>query len=103
MFHGRVGVLKENELTPEERKEIQHCALYVTSMAKIREVMNNEFPGRNFDVQLLWRVVNKFCEQHYGKDYHRLPDLVKNGENLLRTLVVFLNMVLIQRHFNSTR
>ena len=48
-------------------------------MAKTKEIMSEEFRGREFQTNLLKRVVNKFKDGIYGVDRHRIDELFSLG------------------------
>ena len=48
-------------------------------MAKTKEIMSEEFCGREFQTNLLKRAVNKFKDGVHGVDRHRIDEFFLCG------------------------
>ena len=77
---GTLQVTKEKDLRPEEEAYIKDKSLELIGMSKMQLALRDKFPGRSFDSQLLHRIKNTHLDSTYGRDRHRLPQLMQNGE-----------------------
>jgi len=77
---GTVLVKNEGDLTLEEEAFIKEKSLELIGMSKMQLRLRENFLGRSFDSQMLHRIKNSHLNAMFGKDRHRLPQLMQKGE-----------------------
>lgn len=77
---GYVEVKMEKDMYVDEIEFVKNASLLRTRMPSLQEAMTKKFQGRMFDSQMLHRIIKRYRDTTVGPNRHRLPDLIKMGE-----------------------
>ena len=72
-------VRRLNDTTKEERDKIGDLAVSISTMAQIEESMRIAYPNRDFHKTLLKNMVETKRDKVFGRDRHRMGDLMRKG------------------------
>lgn len=74
---------REKELTRCEAHFIRDLAIFTCdNIGKIRENMQRKYLNRNYESNLLKRVVNKYRDDYFGKGRDQINQLVRHGNQM---------------------
>ena len=84
-IEGKELIDKLADLTPEELAEIEEASLSLANaIPQIKHALRRKFPNKAFDSDLIDRIKRKALDKYYGEDRHRIPELLRNGEEVKR-------------------
>lgn len=79
----------EKEMSSEEMDKIMGYGPALLSVTKARELMRLAYPERDYDGDLLRRLLNKGFDQHFGRDRHGMSRFIEKGNSIRQSGGIF--------------
>ncbi|KAK1736959.1 hypothetical protein QTG54_012404 [Skeletonema marinoi] len=84
-FEGYIEIKNRNDLTVAEKDLLRACAQLNAKMPTIQHALSNAFGvdnKRTYNSELLRREVERFKEEMFGTDEHRMKELMEMGQQV---------------------